>query len=525
MQPALLSIENLSLTFRDGSQPLHDVNLQLSQGEMLALVGESGSGKSLTAAAITRLLPPQARLGGRILWGNEDLVHAPERRLRGLRGHHIGMIFQEPLTAFNPLHSIGRQICEGMILHRGCSQKQAQKRALTLLDRVGLETSLLTRYPHELSGGQRQRAMIAMALANDPQLLIADEPTTALDVTLQKQILELIRSLQKDLQLAVLLISHDLGLVYHYADRAVVMQSGCTVEDQPVRELFAAPRHPYTRLLLAAEPEGLPAPPAHQEMLLNIERLSVSFPIRSGILRRVRSYVDAVKPLSFQLGAGETYGVVGESGSGKTTLGLAIMRLVASQGNIIFMGQNLAQLSPKALRPQRKHFQMVFQDPYGSLSPRMSIGQILAEGLDVQGIAPQERQQRIIDALQDVQMDPAVQHRYPHEFSGGQRQRIAIARALALKPRLIVLDEPTSALDRTVQKQMVELLRRLQERYQFAMIFISHDLKVVRALSHHILVLRRGEVMEQGPAEHIFKNPQSDYTRTLLEAALVVNQS
>ncbi len=516
----LLELRQLSLQVR-GLPILHELNFSLNAGRTTALVGESGSGKSMTAAAILRLLPPGAAVQGQILWQGEDLLQCSERRLRGLRGGELAMIYQEPLSALNPLHRVGRQISEGIVLHQGSTREQALQRTRTLMSQVGLRSDLIERYPHELSGGQRQRVMIAMAMANEPRLLIADEPTTALDVTLQRQILDLLHELQERCGLTLLLITHDLSLVRHYSDQVVVMQNGRSVECAAVDTLFQHAQHPYTRSLLAAEPEGKPVPaaPAETENLLSLRALQVEFAVRSGLLRRIKSRVRALSAINLDLQAGMTYGVVGESGSGKTTLGLALTRLIAAQGQVLFMGEDLMQLSQKALRPWRRHLQMVFQDPYGSLSPRLSIAQILAEGLEVHGLSASEQEQRIAQALIDVQLDPALQHRYPHEFSGGQRQRIAIARALALRPQLIVLDEPTSALDRSVQKQVVELLRQLQERYRFAMIFISHDLKVVRALSHHLLVLRAGEVIEQGDAQTLFTHPQHEYTRMLLCAA------
>ncbi len=519
----LLSVQHLSIRIGQQAQPVHNVSFSVQPGELIALVGESGSGKSLTAAAITQLLPPGSVCQGQILWKGETLLQASPQRLMQLRGTEVGMVFQEPLAAFNPLHTTGRQIAERIVLHQGMNQKAALAHVLTLLDQVGLSSSLLTRYPHELSGGQRQRIMIAMALANHPQLLIADEPTTALDVTLQQQILQLIRSLQRQLNLAVLLITHDLALVRHFADCAVVMHNGYSVETRRITELFAVnppPLHPYTHTLLAAEPEGHPVDlPDPHPLLLQLHQFQVAFPVRRGVFKRIHHYVQAVQPLEISLHTGETLGIVGESGSGKTSLGLAILRLIASEGDLFYLNQNLNRLNRRQLRPWRQQIQMVFQDPYGSLSPRMSVAQILAEGLTVHGISKKEQEERILTAMKDVHLDPDFQHRYPHEFSGGQRQRIALARALVLRPQLLVLDEPTSALDRTVQKQMVNLLRRLQATYQFSMIFISHDLKVVRALSHQVLVLRQGEVVEQGSAEAIFTRPQSEYTRLLLDAA------
>ncbi len=516
---ALLAIDQLSIRFGDQC-PVQDVSLELEAGALLALVGESGSGKSLTAHAITRLLPHHAQCQGHIWWQNEDMLNAPQARLLRLRGQEIGMIFQEPLAAFNPLHTVERQLMEAVLLNPAYDRSSGRTRMLTLLEQVELNPNVLGRYPYELSGGQRQRVMIAMALVHQPKLLIADEPTTALDVSLQKQILDLLKDLQKRLNLAILLITHDLGLVRHYADRAVVMQEGRSVESARTADIFEQPQHSYTRTLLAAEPAGQPsALKQPQRCILELQQFSVAFPVRRGLFKRVTDEILAVHALDLCLHAGETYGIVGESGSGKTSLGLGLMRLIPSRGRILLDGTDLNSLNNRQLRPWRKQIQMVFQDPYGSLSPRLSIAQILAEGLDIHGIVGSEQQERIIQALEDVQLDPASRHRYPHEFSGGQRQRIALARALAMQPRLIVLDEPTSALDRTVQSMMVDLLRRLQERYQFAMIFISHDLKVVQALSHQILVLCRGKVMEQDTAAQVFAAPRSDYTRMLLQAA------
>ncbi len=519
----LLELRRLHLSIA-GQEILYDLNLSLPTGRTTALVGESGSGKSMTAAAILRLLPPRALCQGEVLWQGENLLQCSERRLRGLRGGELAMIYQEPLSALNPLHRVGRQICEGMIVHRGLRQQAAVQRARTLLGEVGLSADQLERYPHELSGGQRQRIMIAMALANEPRLLIADEPTTALDVTLQRQILDLLHDLQERRQLTLLFITHDLSLVRHYSDQVAVMQAGRIIEQATTSELFSAAHHPYTQTLLAAEPSGGPiAAVTTDEALLDVRGLCVDFSLRGGLLRRVRRNISALHDVHLQLRAGQTYGVVGESGSGKTTLGLALLRLIAAQGQVLFMGQDLMRLDQRALRPWRRHLQMVFQDPYASLSPRQNVAQTLTEGLAIHGLDRAECQRRIDQALRDVQLDPAMQERYPHEFSGGQRQRIAIARALVLQPRLIVLDEPTSALDRSVQKQVVDLLRQLQERYRFAMIFISHDLKVVKALSHHLLVLRAGQVIEQGDAASVFRQPQQDYTRLLLSAAGLID--
>ncbi len=527
MSNAILQIEQLSIQFRQNdvlTTPVHSVSLQIAAGEMLALVGESGSGKSLSAHAIMRLLPGNAQLNGSIRFNGEEILQAPEARLRQLRGRDVGMIFQEPMTSLNPLHSVEQQISEVLFLHQGLSKAAARQRTLELLELVGIPepAKRLNAYPHELSGGQRQRVMIAMALANNPKLLIADEPTTALDVTLQEQILQLIRDLQQKLQLAVLLISHDLTLVKRFADHVAVMQSGHIVETGSTAAVFARPQHSYTQLLLAAEPEGLAeAVPAQSPILLDAEKIRVWFPIKSGFWRRTTDYVRAVNDVNFSLRAGETLGIVGESGSGKSTLAFAIVRLLKAQGRIVFMGQDLLPLTQKALRPLRKNLQIVFQDPYGSLSPRMSIAQIIAEGLEVQGMPAEARDTAVCEALREVQLDPASRHRYPHEFSGGQRQRIAIARALVLKPKLLILDEPTSALDRTVQKQIVELLRSLQAKHGFACLFISHDLKVVKALSHRVMVMHHGDMVECRETHSLFDSPEHDYTRKLLAAAFV----
>ncbi|MGH8493512.1 MAG: ABC transporter ATP-binding protein [Moraxellaceae bacterium] len=521
----VLQIENLAISFSSGgntSTPVQSSSLQIGRGEMVALVGESGSGKSLTALSILRLLPAHAALKGSIRFNGEELVAADEKRLRQIRGHKISMIFQEPMTSLNPLHHIEKQISEVLFVHQGLSKTAARERTLELLHLVGIPEpeKRLRAYPHELSGGQRQRVMIAMALANNPELLIADEPTTALDVTLQAQILDLLKSLQEKLGLAVLLVSHDLILVKRYAQHVVVMQAGHTVESAATATLFASPQHSYTQHLLAATPSGKPAPlPSAQEVLLEVKELRVWFPLRKSFFGKVLDHVKAVDNISLQLRSGETLGIVGESGSGKSTLAFAVLRLLPATGNIVFLGQELLQMKQKALRPLRRDLQIVFQDPYGSLSPRLTVADIIGEGLEVQGIAAAERDLAVREALQAVHLDPETRHRYPHEFSGGQRQRIAIARALVLKPRLIVLDEPTSALDRTVQKQIVELLRELQASYGFACLFISHDLAVVRALCHRILVMRGGREEECQDNASLFSQPATDYTLKLLAAA------
>ena len=525
----LIEVRDLAVEFVSGDQRqrvVEGVSFDIRKGETLALVGESGSGKSVTAHSILRLLPyPIAsHPAGSINYAGQDLLHMSEAKLRGIRGNRIAMVFQEPMTSLNPLHSIEKQINEVLRLHKGLSGKAATARTLELLDLVGIPEprKRLKAYPHELSGGQRQRVMIAMALANEPQLLIADEPTTALDVTVQLKILELLKDLQARLGMALLLISHDLNLVRRIAHRVCVMQRGKIVEQASCEELFRAPQHPYTQELLGAEPRGEPAANPPGATMLSVEDLRVWFPIKKGLLRRTVDYVKAVDGINFSLPQGQTLGIVGESGSGKSTLGLAILRLIGSQGAINFRGEALQGLSQHAIRPFRRQMQVVFQDPYGSLSPRMSVSQIVGEGLQIHGMGTEaEQEQAIIDALLEVGLDPATRHRYPHEFSGGQRQRIAIARALVLKPQLILLDEPTSALDRTVQRQVVELLRNLQAKYNLTYLFISHDLAVVKALSHQLMVIKQGQVVEQGDAQAIFADPQHAYTQQLLKAAFL----
>ena len=525
----LLSIENLSVEFISGEnvQPaVNNISFTINKGETLALVGESGSGKSVTAHSILRLLPyPIARhSSGKIIYQGQDLLNAKPSYLRTVRGDRIAMIFQEPMSSLNPLHSIEKQINEILMLHKGMSAKQASARTLELLTLVEIKNpeQRMSSYPHELSGGQRQRVMIAMALANEPELLIADEPTTALDVTVQLTILELLKNLQERLGMSILLISHDLNLVRRVAHRVCVMRSGEIVEQAPCAEIFSNPQHPYTQELLGAEPSGLPVPHIPCETLLETQDLRVWFPIKKGILQRTVDYVKAVDGISFTLQRGQTLGVVGESGSGKSTLGLAILRLIQSQGGIYYAGNAIDGLSQKQVRPLRRDIQVVFQDPFGSLSPRMSVSDIIGEGLQIHKMGnAQEQEQAIIAVLQEVGLDPETRHRYPHEFSGGQRQRISIARALVLKPKLIVLDEPTSALDRTVQRQVVELLRHLQQKYNLTYVFISHDLAVIKALSHQLLVMRQGKVVEQGVAEDVFAAPQQEYTQQLLAAAFI----
>ncbi|MEH6648479.1 MAG: ABC transporter ATP-binding protein [Motiliproteus sp.] len=529
----LLSIKNLSVQFGrqsdDGSydsttaNAVEQISFDINAGETLALVGESGSGKSVSALSILQLLPSARHPSGEIWYQGKDLLQASEPEIRSIRGDRIGVIFQEPMTSLNPLHSIEKQIGETLLLHKGMTGLQARERIIELLELVGINDpkGRLNSYPHELSGGQRQRVMIAMALANEPELLIADEPTTALDVTIAQQVLELLRSLQQRLGMAILLISHDLNIVRRFADQVCVMHEGQIVEQNSTDALFSNPQAAYTKLLLDAEPSGMPPPlPSTPEILLSTEQLRVWFAIKKGLFKKVTGHVKAVNGVNMTLKRGETLGVVGESGSGKTTLGLAILRLLSSQGGIAFQGRQIETLSQQQLKPMRRQLQAVFQDPYGSLSPRMTVQQIIAEGLEVHNIGDRDsHRQLVIDVLGEVGLEADARHRYPHEFSGGQRQRIAIARALVLKPELIILDEPTSALDRTVQSQIIELLRHLQVKYRLSYLFISHDLAVVKALSHQLLVMHRGEVVEQGPAASIFSQPQHSYTQALLSAA------
>ncbi|MCR4522767.1 MULTISPECIES: ABC transporter ATP-binding protein [Bosea] len=530
MSAPLLSVEDLSVAFRQGGREtlaVDRVSFSIAKGETLALVGESGSGKSVSALSILKLLnyPAAHHPSGKVLFNGQDLIAADEDAMRKVRGNDITMVFQEPMTSLNPLHTIERQIGEILELHKGLRGEKARARTLELLDLVGIRdaASRLDAYPHQLSGGQRQRVMIAMALANEPELLVADEPTTALDVTVQAQILKLLKELQGRLGMAMLFITHDLGIVRRIADRVCVMLKGKVVEHGPVAEIFANPQHDYTKRLLAAEPKGRPAPvPADAATLLEAGPVKVWFPVKSGLMRRVSGHVKAVDGISVKVREGETLGVVGESGSGKTTLGLAILRLIASEGPIVFLGDRIDGLSSKQVQPKRKDLQVVFQDPYGSLSPRMSVAEIVAEGLAIQqpDLSYPRQREIVAQALADVGLDPAAMDRYPHEFSGGQRQRIAIARAMALNPKFVVLDEPTSALDMSVQAQIVELLRGLQAKRKLGYLFISHDLKVVRALSHRVVVMQNGKVVEEGPAEAIFAAPREAYTQALLAAAL-----
>jgi microcin C transport system ATP-binding protein len=525
----LLEVDALSVSFGRGereARAVRNASFSLDTGQTLAIVGESGSGKSVTALSIMRLLPePQAwHPQGSIRLNGEELLGAPPARMRALRGDRMTMIFQEPLTSLNPLHPIGKQIAEPLLVHRGLSRGQSRERVHELLDLVGLSEARgrLDAYPHQFSGGQQQRVMIAMALANEPDLLIADEPTTALDVTIQAQILTLLKDLQARMNMALMLITHDLGIVRQIAETVCVMCAGEIVEQGRVADVFGAPAHAYTRRLLAAEPKGRPDPaPAQAEPVMTASDTRVWFPIKRGVLRRTVGHVKAVDGVTLNLRRGHTLGVVGESGSGKSTLGRALIRLERSEGEITFAGTGLQGLSPRELRPLRRRMQIVFQDPYGSLSPRLSVGQIVEEGLRVHrlGGTAEERRGLIAGALAEVGLDPAVQDRYPHEFSGGQRQRIAIARALVLKPDFIVLDEPTSALDVSVQAQIVDLLRSLQKSHDLAYLFISHDLRVVRALAHEVMVMRNGRIVEQGPAEAVFAQPKDAYTRSLMAAA------
>ena len=526
----LVDVERLSVDFRTADQTVHavkSVSFHINKGETVALVGESGSGKTVSALSILRLLPypPASHPSGAIRFDNQDLLKLPESEVRKVRGNRISMIFQEPMNSLNPLHRIEKQVGEVLRLHQGLGKAEARAEVLSLLKKVGIDEAekRLSAYPHELSGGQRQRVMIAMALANKPDLLIADEPTTALDVTIQAQILTLLEDLQRELGMAMLFITHDLGIVRRMAARVYVMRYGEVVEQGDTKAVFAKPAHPYTRLLLEAEPKGDP-PPANlaSPVVLQTDDLKVWFPIKAGLLRTVVDHVKAVDGVSLRLRQGETLGIVGESGSGKTTLGLALLRLISSQGPIAYVGKRIDELDLKGMRPLRKEMQVVFQDPYGSLSPRLSISQIIEEGLRIQHpeLELDQRRERVAAALTEVGLDPALQDRYPHEFSGGQRQRIAIARALILEPKFIMLDEPTSALDMSVQAQIVDLLRELQRRRNLAYLFISHDLKVVKALSSYVMVMQRGKVVEEGTAAEIFATPRHPYTKALLAAAL-----
>ena len=529
MTDPLLSVRNLQVAFHQGgntSLAVKGVSFDIHPGEVVALVGESGSGKSVTANSILKLLPYPAAShpSGEIVFKGKDLMKASDAALRSVRGNDITMIFQEPMTSLNPLHSIERQIGEILFLHQNIKGEAARGQILALLHQVGIREpeKRLKAYPHELSGGQRQRVMIAMALANRPDILIADEPTTALDVTVQAQILELLASLKNKHGMAMLFITHDLGIVRRFADRVCVMRHGEIVEAGVTSDIFANPQHDYTKHLLAAEPKGRPpAADLSKPVVMEAKDVRVWFPIKAGFMRRVVDNVKAVDGIDVLLRAGQTLGVVGESGSGKTTLGLALTRLISSQGRISFIGQDIDAYSFKAMKPLRNRMQVVFQDPYGSLSPRMNIADIVAEGLAIHepGLSAVERDRRVAAALEEVGLDAATRFRYPHEFSGGQRQRVAIARAMILKPRFVMLDEPTSALDMSVQAQVVELLRKLQADHELAYLFISHDLRVVRALANDIIVMRSGKVVEQGSAEKVIGAPEMDYTKALMAAA------
>ena len=528
----VLEVEDLSVSFhvrQDNRQIISDVvkdvTFDLHAGETLALVGESGSGKSLTALSILQLLPyPQAfHPTGSVRYKETDLVGASTETLQRIRGNDISMIFQEPMTALNPLHMIQKQVAESLALHQGITGDSARDKIIELLNQVGIHDpeSRLGAYPHQLSGGQRQRVMIAMALANLPEILLADEPTTALDVTVQARILALLKEIQRDNNLGILLITHDLNMVRRVADRVLVMQDGRMVERGPTTRIFTAPKEDYTRLLLSAEPPERSPPETAGERIVEAEHLRIWFPIRRGILRRTVGHVKAVNDATLALKPGHTLGIVGESGSGKTTLALALMRLIHSEGRMAFMGRDMRVVEGAELKAMRRQLQMVFQDPYGSLSPRMPISEIVSEGLDAHGLMtdPEARDRRVVEILGEVEIDPGARFRYPHEFSGGQRQRIAIARALILEPRVLFLDEPTSALDRTVQVQVLELLNRIQREHNLSYVFISHDLSVVRAIADDLIVMKSGDVVEQGGASGIFENPEHEYTRTLLEAA------
>ncbi|KSV69593.1 microcin C ABC transporter ATP-binding protein YejF [Sinorhizobium sp. Sb3] len=529
MTDPILSVRDLSVAFHQGgntSIAVDHISFEIKRGETVALVGESGSGKSVSANSILKLLPyPSAsHPSGEIVFNGKDLLKAGDAELRNVRGNDITMIFQEPMTSLNPLHSIERQIGEILELHQGLEGAAARTRILELLNQVGIREpeKRLSAYPHELSGGQRQRVMIAMALANRPELLIADEPTTALDVTVQAQILELLKTLKDEHGMSMLFITHDLGIVRKIADRVCVMTKGKIVETGPTAEIFSNPQHAYTRHLLASEPKGNPPPSdASKPIVMEASDMKVWFPIKAGFLRKVVDHVKAVDGIDLKLRAGQTLGVVGESGSGKTTLGLALTRLISSKGRIAFIGKDIDRYSFNEMRPLRNRMQIVFQDPYGSLSPRMSVADIIAEGLKIheRSLSENERDARVAAALEEVGLDPSTRWRYPHEFSGGQRQRIAIARAMVLKPQFVMLDEPTSALDMSVQAQVVDLLRDLQSKHDLAYLFISHDLKVVRALANEMIVMRLGKVVEQGPAERIFNAPSEDYTKALMAAA------
>ena len=523
---AVLEVKDLHVYFRQDGAVTHAVrgaSFTVNKGETVALVGESGSGKSVTALSTVELLGDSAQVAGSVLYGGREMIGADEATLRDVRGNDISFIFQEPMTSLNPLHTIEKQLAESIELHQGLRGAAARARIIDLLTQVGLRDpeTRLSAYPHQLSGGQRQRVMIAMALANGPELLIADEPTTALDVTIQAQILDLLADLKARMGMSLLFITHDLTIVRKIADRVCVMKDGEIVEQGPTQAVFDAPQHPYTRMLLAAESAGAPLPvQSDAPVVVAAENLRIWFPIYRGLLKRTAGYIKAVNDASFTVRAGETLGVVGESGSGKTTLALAMLRLIRSEGRISLQGREISGLNQRQMRPLRADVQIVFQDPFGSLSPRMTVAEIIAEGLSVHGAAPgRDKDGMVREAMIEVGLDPDMMHRYPHEFSGGQRQRIAIARAMILRPKLLVLDEPTSALDMTVQVQIVDLLRELQQKHGLAYVFISHDLKVVRALSHRVMVMKEGDVVEAGTSAEIFSAPQSTYTKALMAAA------
>ncbi len=531
MSEKLLDVRNLSVDFKTTDGTFHavrNVSFSIDRGQTVALVGESGSGKSVTALSVMQLLPyPLAAHpdGSSVIFEGQELIGKKDTFMRTIRGSKIGMIFQEPMTALNPLHTIEQQIGEVLKLHQKMSDAHAKARVLELLDLVQLPMmkERLNAYPHELSGGQRQRVMIAMALANNPELLIADEPTTALDVTVQAEILELLEKLQRDLGMAMLLITHDLSIVEKFADHVCVMKNGEMVEQAPTAQIFSAPQHDYSKMLLNAQPRGLAAPaPDNAPMVIQAQDMKVHFPRAKNFFGKITDVVKAVDGIDVTIKAGHTVGIVGESGSGKSTLGVALLRLVNGKGNILFNGNDISTYGRKQMTPLREDMQIVFQDPFGSLSPRMSVADIIAEGLKIHrpALSAQERDDLVVKALNDVHLNPDTRHRYPHEFSGGQRQRIAIARAMVLEPKFLVLDEPTSALDVSVQSQIVDLLRELQTKHNLAYMFISHDLRVVRAMAHDLIVMKNGRVVESGSAAQIFANPKEAYTKTLMEAAL-----
>ena len=530
MNNTVLTIENLSVGFGRKNaieEVTHNVSVSINKGETLALVGESGSGKSVTANSVLKLLPKGSShyLTGRVNFSGTDILSCSERELRGIRGGRIGMIFQEPMVSLNPLHKVGKQLVETLAIHRGMRTNKAKTLAIEWLSKVGIRhpEQKINAYPHELSGGERQRVMIAMALINEPELLIADEPTTALDVSVQAQILDLLKDLQQELGMAMLFITHDLSIVRKIADRVAVMKDGELIEENECATLFTEPQHPYTKKLIDSDPKGLPVPVADNAgSLLSVEQLKVWFPITGGLFKRTISHVKAVTDMQFDLKQGHSIGLVGESGSGKSTTGMAILKLVESEGSIQYDGNQIQGLNRQAMLPYRSRMQVVFQDPFSALNPRMSVAQVIGEGLRVhQELDEAELDQRICDVMKEVDLDPETRHRYPNEFSGGQRQRIAIARALVLKPEFILLDEPTSSLDRTVQAQVLELLKSLQEKYQLTYLFISHDLNVVKSLCHYTIVMKAGEVIEKGETERLFSNPRHEYTQQLVSLSNV----